>query len=144
MPKSAQPAAKKALQDIYNAEDRDHADQAIKTFDKLYQAKFPKAVAKVTDDQDELLAFYDYPAEHWVHLRTTNPIESTFATVRLRTKVTNGAGSCAAGLATVFKLVEATQARWRAVIGAHLVLLVRAGAVFEHGKLVERSGELAA
>ncbi len=88
LPKSAQPAAKKALQDIYNAEDRDHAAQAIKVFAKQYGATFPKAVKKITDDEDELLAFYDFPAEHWIHLRTTNPIESTFATVRLRTKVT--------------------------------------------------------
>jgi transposase-like protein len=72
MPKSAQPAAKKALQDIYNAEDRDHAERAITTFAKLYGAKFPKAVKKITEDQDVLLAFYDYPAEHWIHLRTTN------------------------------------------------------------------------
>jgi len=143
MPKSAQPAAKKALQDIYNAEDRDHAEQAIGVFTKLYQAKFPKAVAKVTGDQDELLAFYDYPAEHWIHLRTTNPIESTFATVRLRTKVTKGAGSRAAGLAMVFKLVESAQARWRAVNGAHLVPLVRAGARFERGLLVERQDQAA-
>lgn len=144
MPKSAQPAAKKALQDIYNAEDREHAEQAVKTFTKLYQAKFPKAVAKVTDDQDELLAFYDYPAEHWIHLRTTNLIESTFATVRVRTKVTKGAGSRAAGLAMVFKLVESAQARWRAVNGAHLVPLVRAGARFERGLLVERPEAVAA
>ncbi|MFB8036547.1 IS256 family transposase [Streptomyces sp. NPDC056004] len=143
MPRSAQPAAKKALQDIYNAEDREHAEQAIGLFAKLYQAKFPKAVAKVTDDQDELLAFYDYPAEHWIHLRTTNPIESTFATVRLRTKVTKGAGSRAAGLAMVFKLVESAQARWRAVNGAHLVPLVRAGARFERGLLVERQDQAA-
>ncbi|TKA01220.1 IS256 family transposase [Actinacidiphila oryziradicis] len=143
MPKSAQPAAKKALQDIYDAEDREYAEQAVKTFAKLYQAKFPKAVAKVTDDQDELLAFYDYPAEHWIHLRTTNPIESTFATVRLRTKVTKGAGSRAAGLAMVFKLVESAQARWRAVNGAHLVALVRDGARFERGLLVERQDEAA-
>ncbi len=88
MPKSAQPAAKKAIQDIYNAEDREHAEQAIKTFTQLHSAKFPKAVKKITDDQDVLLEFYNYPAEHWIHLRTTNPIESTFATVRLRTKVT--------------------------------------------------------
>jgi putative transposase len=144
MPKSAQPAAKKALQDIYNAEDREHAEQAVKTFARLYQAKFPKAVEKVTDDQDELLAFYDYPAEHWIHLRTTNPIESTLATVRLRTKVTKGAGSRAAGLAMVFKLVESAQARWRAINGAHLVPLVRAGARFERGLLVERHDQAAA
>lgn len=110
MPKSAQPAAKKAIQDIYNAEDREHAEQALKTFAKLYGAKFPKAGAKITSDQDVLLEFYDYPAEHWIHLRTTNPIESSFVTVRLRTKVTKGAGSRAAGLAMVFKLVESAQA----------------------------------
>jgi putative transposase len=143
LPKSAQPATKKALQDIYNAEDREHAEEAVKTFAKLYKAKFPKAVAKVTDDQDVLLEFYDYPAEHWIHLRTTNPIESTFATV-FRTKVTKGAGSRAAGLAMVFKLVESAQARWRAVNGAHLVPLVRAGARFERGVLVERHDQAAA
>ncbi|MFF7679062.1 IS256 family transposase [Actinacidiphila glaucinigra] len=143
LPKSAQPAAKKALQDIYNAEDRASAEKAVKAFAKLYEAKFRKAVAKVVDDQDELLAFYDFPAEHWIHLRTTNPIESTSSTVRLRTKVTRGAGSRAAGLAMVFKLVESAQARWRTVNGAHLVPLVRAGARFERGLLVERE-ELAA
>src|SRR5262249_48151471 len=97
-----------------------------------------KAVAKITDDLDELLAFYDYPCEHWVHPRTTNPIESTFATVRLRTKVTKGPGSKAAGLAMAFKLIEAAQHRWRAVNAPHLVALVRAGARFERGKLIER------
>ena len=78
------------------------------------------------------------PAEHWVHLRTTNPIESTFATVRHRSKVTKGPGSRAAGLAMAFKLIEAAQSRWRAVNAPHLVALVRAGATFRHGKLVER------
>ncbi len=113
LPKSAQPSAKKALQEIYNAEDRDHALKAITAFEKAYGAKFPKAVKKITDDSDELLAFYDFPAEHWIHLRTTNPIESTLATVRLRTKVTRGAGSAAAALTMVFKLVESAQQRWR-------------------------------
>ena len=144
MPKSAQPSAKKAIQDIYNAEDREHAEQAIKTFAKLYGAKFPKAVKKITDDQDVLLEFFDFPAEHWIHLRTTNPVESTFATVRLRTKVTRGAGSRAAALAMVFKLVESAQARWRAVNDAHLVPLVSAGARFERGQLVERPEAVAA
>ena len=97
-----------------------------------------KAVAKITGDLDQLLAFYDYPAEHWIHLRTTNPIESTFATVRLRTKVTKGAGSKAAGLAMACKLIESAQRRWRLVNAPHLVALVRAGAVFTDGKLVER------
>ncbi|MGW3747147.1 IS256 family transposase [Streptomyces sp. NPDC005146] len=137
-PKSAQPAAKKAIQDIYNAEDKEHAAKAVASFAKQYGAKFPRAVKKIVDDEDELLAFYDFPAEHWIHLRTTNPIESTFATVRLRTKVTKGAGSRAAALAMVFKLVESAQARWRAVNAPHLVALVRAGARFERGHLVER------
>ncbi len=144
MPKSAQPGAKKAIQDIYNAEDKQHAQTAIKAFVQLYGAKFPKAVKKITDDQEQLLAFYDFPAEHWIHLRTTNPIESTFATVRLRTKVTRGAGSRTAALAMVFKLVESAQARWRAVNAPHLVALVRAGARFERGQLVERPEAVAA
>ena len=138
MPKSAHPGAKRALAEIWNAEDRDHARRAVAAFKLAYGAKFAKAVAKVVDDLDELLAFYDFPAEHWVHLRTTNPIESTFATVRHRTKVTKGPGSKAAGLAMAFKLIEAAQQRWRAVNAPHLVALVRAGARFERGKLVER------
>ena len=141
LPKSAHPGAKKALAEIWNAEDKPHALAAVKAFDAAYGAKFPKAAAKITDDVDELLAFYDYPAEHWVHLRTTNPIESTFATVRHRTKVTKGPGSRAAGLAMAFKLIESAQDRWRAVNAPHLVALVRAGATFINGKLVERPGE---
>jgi transposase-like protein len=95
-------------------------------------------VAKITDDAEALLTFYDFPAEHWVHLRTSNPIESTFSTVRLRTRVTKGPGSKAAGLAMAFKLLEAAQDRWRAVNGPHLVALVRAGARFDKGVMVER------
>jgi transposase-like protein len=138
LPKSAHPGAKKALAEIWNAEDKAHALDAVAAFKTAYGAKFDKAVFKILDDLDELLAFYDYPAEHWIHLRTTNPIESTFATVRHRTKVTRGPGSRAAGLAMAFKLVEAAQARWRAVNAPHLVALVRAGATFKAGKLVER------
>ena len=138
LPKSAHPGAKKALAEVWNAEDRRHALDAAAAFEAAYGAKFPKAVAKLTDDLDQLLAFYDYPAEHWIHLRTTNPIESTFATVRNRSKITKGPGSRAAGLAMAFKLIEAAQHRWRAVNAPHLVALVRAGAVFEAGKLVER------
>jgi transposase-like protein len=138
LPKSAHPGAKKALAEIWGAEDRDHALVAVKAFAELYGVKWPKAAAKITDDVDELLTFYDYPAEHWIHLRTTNPIESTFATVRHRTKVTKGPGSKAAGIAMAFKLLEAAQARWRAVNAPHLVALVRAGARFDRGILVER------
>src|SRR5947209_10235486 len=141
LPKSAHPGAKKALAEIWGAEDKPHAIAAVKAFDAAYGAKFPKAAAKITDDVEELLAFFDYPAEHWVHLRTTNPIESTFATVRHRTKVTKGPGSRAAGLAMAFKLIESAQDRWRAVNAPHLVALVRAGATFINGKLVERPGE---
>lgn len=144
MPKSAQPAAKAAIADIYNAEDKAQAAKAIRTFERHYGAKFPKAVKKILDDTDVLLAFYDYPAEHWIHLRTTNPIESTFSTVRLRTKVTRGAGSRAAALAMTFKLIESAQQRWRSVNAPHLVALVRAGARFERGVLVERDEVTAA
>lgn len=144
VPKSAHPAAKKALSEIWNAEGRRHALDAVTAFKATYGAKFPNAVAKITDDLDELLAFYDDPAEHWVHLRTTNPIESTFATVRHRTKVTKGPGSRAAGLAMAFKLIESAQSRWRAVNASHLVALVRAGATFTNGVLIERPDEEAA
>jgi transposase-like protein len=141
LPKSAHPGAKKALAQIWNAEDRRHALDAVTSFKAAYGAKFGKAVAKITDDLEQLLAFYDFPAEHWIHLRTTNPIESTFATVRNRSKITKGPGSRAAGLAMAFKLLEAAQNRWRALNAPHLVALVRAGATFEAGKLVERPDE---
>jgi putative transposase len=141
LPKSAHPGARKALAEIYNAEDKEHAITAAKAFEAGYGAKWPKAVAKVSEHLDVLLAFYDFPAEHWIHLRTTNPIESTFATVRLRQRVTKGPGSRAAGVAMAFKLIESAQARWRAVNAPHLVALVRAGARFEKGKLVERPDE---
>src|SRR5205823_6888573 len=126
---------------IRDAEDKEHAISAMRAFDDSFGIRYPKVVAKVLDDAEELLAFYDFPAEHWVHLKTTNPIESTFATVRLRTKVTKGPGSRAAGLAMVFKLIEAASERWRYVNGPHLVALVRAGAKFEKGVLVERPDE---
>jgi putative transposase len=144
LPKSAHPGAKAALAEIWGAEDKRHAQLAAKRFADLYGAKFSKAVAKVVDDLDVLLAFYDFPAEHWVHLRTSNPIESTFATVRHRTRVTKGPGSRTAGLAMAFKLIEAAQDRWRAVNAPHLVALVRAGATFINGHLVERPTDVTA
>ncbi|GCE42554.1 mobile element protein [Rhodococcus wratislaviensis] len=142
LPKSAHPGALAAMKEIYLAEDVDKAQVAIKAFEIDYGAKYPKAVAKIVDDADVLLEFFRYPAEHWVHLRTTNPIESTFATVRLRTKVTKGPGSRAAGMAMAYKLIEAAQARWRSVNAPHLVALVRAGALFYKGKLLERPVEI--
>ena len=139
LPKSAQAAARRALGEIRDAEDRAHAEAAMRAFADEFGAKWPKAVAKITDRPEALLAFFDFPAEHWVHLKTTNPIESTFATVRLRTKVTKGPGSRAAGLAMAYKLIRAAEERWRSVNGPHLVPLVRAGAVFRNGVLVERA-----
>jgi putative transposase len=139
LPKSVHAGARRALNEIIGAEDRAHAERAIQALVSDYGAKWPKAVAKVTDDAEALLCFFDYPAEHWLHLRTTNPIESSFSPVRARTRVTKGPGNKDAGLAMVFKLLEAAEGRWRAVNGPHLVALVRAGARFERGKLVERA-----
>ncbi len=138
LPKSVHAGARRALNEIIMAEDLEHARAAIEAFATDYGVKWPKAVAKVTDDADALLTFFDYPAEHWVHLRTTNPIESSFSPVRARTRVTKGPGTRDTGLAMVFKLLQAAQGRWRAVNGPHLVALVRAGARFQGDKLIER------
>ena len=141
LPKSVHAGARRALNEIILAEDLDHARTAIDAFATDYGTKWPKAVAKVTDDAEALLCFFDYPAEHWLHLRTTNPIESSFSPVRARTRVTKGPGTRDTGLAMVFKLLQAAEGRWRAVNGPHLVALVRAGARFEAGKLIERPDE---
>ena len=137
LPKSLQPRAKRALHEIMKAETRAAAEREIARFTQEYGAKYPKAVASLTTDQARLLTYFDYPAEHWKHLRTTNPIESTFATVRLREGVTKGAGSRTAGLAMAFKLLQVAQGHWRRLDGAELVPLVRAGVVFTDGTRVE-------
>lgn len=137
LPKSVHSGAKVAMRQIMEAEDIDHARKTAKAFIADYGAKWPKAARKIEDDLDVLLEFYNYPAQHWIHLRTTNPIESTFATVRLRQRVTKGPGSRAAGVAMAFKLLQGAQRRWKAVRAPHLVTLVRAGAKFEKGILVE-------
>jgi len=138
LPKRLHDDAKEALKAIYAAQSRTAALEAVKRFAEQFAA-FGKATKKITGQLDVLLAFYDFPAEHWIHLRTTNPIESTFSTVRLRTKVTRGAGSRKAGMAMAYKLLDAAQARWRRINGHELVPLVRAGATFIDGKLQERS-----
>jgi putative transposase len=138
LPAAVQAGARTTLAEIRDAPDREHAERAIEAFTRDYGVKWPKAVAKITDDAEALLCFFDFPAEHWLHLQDQQPIESTFASVRLRTRVTKGPGSKAAGLAMAFKLLEAAQGRWRAVNGPHLVALVRAGARFDKGVLVER------
>jgi putative transposase len=141
LPKSVHSRAKAAIKEITEAENKTEASKAIEEFACEFGAKWPKAVAKITEDREALLTFYDYPAEHWRHLRTTNPIESTFAPVRARTDLTKGSGSREAGLAMIFKLMEAAEGRWRRLNGSHLVALVRAGAKFENGELVEGSSE---
>jgi transposase-like protein len=141
VPTSLQPKVKAALHTIMNAEHKEAADLAIDHFEATYGAKYPKAVDKVLKDRDVLLAHFDFPAEHWVHLRTTNAIESTFATVRLRTNKTKGSGSRTAGLAMAYKLLTAAQARWRSVNAPHLVALVRAGATFVDGLVIEREDQ---
>ena len=134
LPKRVQPRAKDMLHEIMRAPDRHSAVEDIERFSQEYQAKYPKAVETLTQDQDQLLTFFDFPAEHWIHLRTTNPIESTFSTVKARTKKTKGAGSRKAGLAMVFKLLLAAEKRWRRVNAPHLVALVQAGVKFPDGQ----------
>jgi transposase-like protein len=141
VPKSIQPKVKAALHDVMNAEHKEAADLAVDRFVENYGAKYPKATGKLLKDREVLLTHFDFPAEHWIHLRTTNAIESTFATVRLRTRKTKGAGSRAAGLAMAYKLLDAAQARWRCVNAPHLVALVRAGATFVDGIKVEREDQ---
>ena len=138
LPASVQAQARRALREIWDAEDKSHAERALDTFARDF-AKWPKAVVKLTKDREALLCFYDYPSEHWIHLRTSNPIESTFSPVRTRTNVTKGPGSREAGLAMCFKLIEAAEGRWRRVNAPELVALVRAGAKFVNGRLVERT-----
>jgi transposase-like protein len=138
LPKGLQPKAKRALHEIMNAETREQAESLIERFAEEYEAKYPKAVESLRRDEDKLLTFYSLPAEHWRHLRTTNPIESTFATVRLRQRVTKGAGSRTKGLTMAFKLLLMAQERWRKLNGAELLPLVRAGVRFEDGERIER------
>jgi transposase-like protein len=134
LPKRMQPRAKDMLHEIMRAPDRQSALEDIKRFSQEYQTKYPKAVETLTKDQDELLTFFDFPAEHWIHLRTTNPIESTFSTVKARTRKTKGAGSRKAGLAMAFKLLLAAEKRWRRITAPHLAALVQAGVKFSDGQ----------
>jgi transposase-like protein len=126
---------------IMNAENKEAADLAIDQFGATYGAKYPKAVDKVLKDREVLMAHFDFPAEHWIRLRTTNAIELTSATVRLRTNKTNGSDSRTAGLAMAYKLLTAAQACWRSVNAPHLVALVRARATFVDGVIIEREDQ---
>jgi transposase-like protein len=133
MPKSIQPKAKSMLQSIWMAETRKQARQAFDLFITTFTAKYAKAVECLAKDRDVLLTFYDFPAEHWIHLRTTNPIESTFATVRLRTRRTKGCGSRAACLTMVFKLAQCAERHWRRLNGKELIAEVIEGIKFVDG-----------
>jgi transposase-like protein len=133
LPHGQQVSSKEMLHEIWMAATKEDAIKAMDKFAATHQAKFPKAVECVLKDKDELLAFYDFPAEHWAHLRTSNPIESTFATVRLRTYKTKGAGSRTACLAMAFKLVESAQNHWRKLNGSVLLPEVIAGVIFKDG-----------
>ncbi len=133
LPKHKQPAAKEMIHQIWMADTRDNATKAFDAFLETYQAKYPKATECLAKDRDELLAFYDFPAEHWKHLRTTNPIESTFATIRLRHRRTKGNGSRRACLAMMFKLAQSAERRWRMLDGAKLLPDVIQGISFKDG-----------
>jgi putative transposase len=133
LPKAQQPKAKALLHDIWQAETRAAAAKAFDLFVVTYEAKYAKAVGCLVKDREELLAFYDFPALHWIHLRTTNPIESTFATVRLRTTKTKGSGCRSACLTMVFKLMESASKRWRLLNGSPLLAKVIAGVRFVDG-----------
>ena len=138
MPKRLQPKAKRALHDILDADTREQAEEHLAGFVAAYEAKYPKAAACLAADRERLLTFFAFPAEHWTHLRTTNVIESPFATVRLRQRVTKGAGSRTKGLLMAYKLLEMAQRRWRRLNSAHLLPLVRAGVRFVDGVQKER------
>ena len=145
LPKSVQPKVKADLHDIWMAETRDEAHKAFDRTLKRFEAKYPKAMACLAKDRDELLAFYDYPAEHWVHIRTTNPIESTFATVRLRSKRSRNCGSRATTLAMVFKLLQSAEKRWKRIKGFSKLELVVNNVQFKDGEpLTDQSDRTAA
>jgi len=136
-PKKKHGTVKGDLHQIWMAESREDARRAFDTFIEKYDAKYPKAVQCLDKDRDELLAFYDFPAEHWQHLRTTNPIESMFATVRLRHRRTKGSGTRTACLAMVFKLSQAAEKRWRRLNGALLIRDLIEGVKFKDGVKVD-------
>jgi putative transposase len=135
LPKSVQPKAKADLHEIWQAETRETANKAFDHFLEKYEAKYPAACECLKKDRDVLLTFYDFPAEHWGHLRTTNPIESTFATIRLRHRRTKGSGTRKASLTMMFKLAQAAQKRWHRLNKHELIILLIEGKIFTDGVL---------
>ncbi len=134
-----QPKAKSDIHDIWQAETRDAAGVAFDHFLEKYDRKYPAACECLRKDHDVLLTFYDFPAEHWVHLRTTNPIESTFATIRLRHRRTKGSGTRRTSLAMIFKLAESASKKWRRLRGYEHIPLVIQGRQFIDGNLQENA-----
>ena len=139
MPKSVQSKAKSAIHEMYMAPSKEAALNAYDHFIESYEAKYPKAVQCLTKDRENLFSFYDFPATHWIHIRTTNPVESTFATVRLRTHKTKGCGSRNATLSMVFKLTMEAAKTWKRLKGHKLILLVLENKKFVDGELVEEA-----
>lgn len=137
LPKSLQGRAKADMQEIWMARTRNEAHAAFAKFVGHYKGKYPKAVEKMEKDRDSLLAFYSFPAEHWQHIRTTNPIESTFATVRHRTSRTRNCVSRATFLGLAFKLIEEAEKRWQKIRGADKIELLLKGIPFKDGEPVQ-------
>ena len=138
MPKSVQPKAKAGLHEIWQAETKENALKAFDHFLEKYQAKYPAACQCLQKDRDVLLTFYEFPAEHWGHLRTTNPIESTFATIRLRHRKTKGNGTRRASLAMMFKLAQSAEKKWRRLNCHEKMVFVIEGRSFQDGILQEQ------
>lgn len=133
LPKHLQPKAKSALHQIWMASTREHADQAFEAFRLAYEPKYPKAADCLAKDKKALLTFYDFPAQHWHHIRTTNPIESTCATVRLRTAKTRGWVSRTSLLSMVFKLAKSEERRWLRLRGPEQLVKLVQGVQFNNG-----------
>lgn len=141
LPKSVHGKAKQALKEIWMAEDRDSAQKAFDHFIRLFKAKYPKAVVCLVKDREAWLAFYDFPAEHWVHIRTTNPIESTFATIRHRTNKSKGCVSRETMLTMIYKLAMCAEKQWRRIKGFDYLAKVIEGVKFKDGIEIEKQTE---
>lgn len=141
LPKSMQPKVKSALHQIYMAETKEKAEKAFDKTIATYQEKYPKAMNCLNKDRDEMLAFYNFPAQHWQHIRTTNPIESAFATVRLRSKKSKNCGSRETTLSMVFKLLQTAQKKWRKIRGFRLLELVANNVQFKDGVQVNQQSQ---
>ena len=138
MPKRLQSQAKSDIHQIWMADSKEAAEEAVEVFSDKYLAKYPQAVNCLTKDTEQLLAFYDFPAEHWVHIRTTNAIESTFSTLRHRTKRSKGAFSIESALSMIFQLAKEAEKTWRTITAKERLAEIIAGIEFKDGIKVEK------